>query len=164
MMSRTIGSTAAMVCDVLALLAGQGVQCDLFGGWAEELLGLRDPGPHADIDLVYRGDDFAAIDDTICRLSLHEIPEKRFSHKRAIVHRGILCEFLLVRDWNHAPVTVFWGDVTFRWCVPLLQDGTITLNDQPVSLVSDVNLAHYRAQWRSTQPHRWRDPASLLGE
>ena len=164
MASPTSGSTADMVCDVLALLAGQAVQCDLFGGWAEELLGLRDPGPHADIDLVYRGDDFAAIDDTIRRLALREVPEKRFSHKRAIVHRGILCEFLLVRDWNHAPFTMFWGDVTFRWHVPLLHPGTITLNDQPVSLVSDVNLARYRAQRQSTQPQRWRNPASRLIE
>jgi hypothetical protein len=41
-----------MVRWVLALLCGVDVACWLFGGWAEELRGLRAPSQHADIDLL----------------------------------------------------------------------------------------------------------------
>jgi len=161
-MARITGNTTDLVCDVLALLAAQAVHCDLFGGWAEELLGLRQPGPHADVDLVYRADSFAAVDAVIRRASVREIPEKRFSHKRAIIHRGILCELLLVQDRDRAPFTLFWSDVRFRWNTPFLYPGTIMLNGQAISVVSETNLILYRAEHRSTQPHRWRHPSSRL--
>ncbi|WP_425515273.1 nucleotidyltransferase domain-containing protein [Phyllobacterium endophyticum] len=62
--------TVALVLDVLASC---GIRCDVFGGWAEEFLGLRHPGPHKDIDLVYRADCFAAVDAAISALMLQEV-------------------------------------------------------------------------------------------
>ena len=38
---------------VMALLNGAGASCWLFGGWAEEMRGLRPPAAHGDIDLLY---------------------------------------------------------------------------------------------------------------
>ena len=43
-------------------LAAAQVQTWLFGGWAEELSGLRSPSLHQDIDLLYPGVDFSALD------------------------------------------------------------------------------------------------------
>jgi hypothetical protein len=152
------------VCDVLSTLRAGGVECDLFGGWAEEVLGLCPPRPHADIDLVYRSADFSAIDALLRSEAgdLDEVTGKRFSHKRAFRFRSVVCEILLVQDWQDQPFTLFWGDVPFGWNRPFLQPSKRSLAGVPVSLVHEDNLRRYRAEFKSTENHRWRDPASRI--
>jgi hypothetical protein len=159
-----VSSSAESVCRVLSALCANGVQCDLFGGWAEELLGLRGPGPHRDIDLVYRAANFRAADVAMDHLGarVEEVSAKRFAHKRAFIFEGILCELLLVQDWNTRPVTLFWGEIEFVWDVPLLHHLPCLLGGSHVSVVAGHNLAKYREQRRSTQPQRWSDPAALI--
>jgi hypothetical protein len=102
------------LAEILELLERAGSSCLVFGGWAEELLELRAPGNHSDIDLVHLNDSFAAIDDALCTRQLpEEIRAKRFPHKRAFIWRGLCCEMLLIQDWRVRPVSWFWGDAPF---------------------------------------------------
>jgi len=136
-----------------------GLPCDLFGGWAEELLGLRPPWQHADIDLVYRGDSLAAFDAIGGEFS--PVPAKRFRHKRAFLFHGTLCEIILVREADAAPVTMFWGDVPFPWDRPLLHHEPLNICGEQAAIVSAANLEKYRRLHKQMQPDRWQDPASL---
>jgi len=49
-------NTREKVAAVTARLRRSGIVCDLFGGWAEEVLGIREPSTHGDIDMVYRSE------------------------------------------------------------------------------------------------------------
>jgi hypothetical protein len=152
------------VCDVLATLREGGVESDLFGGWAEEVLGLCLSRPHADIDLVYRGSDFSAVDAFLTSSAgkLDEVTGKRFRHKRAFRFRGVVCEILLVQDWQHQPFTLFWGDTLFHWNTPFLHPEAGYLAAKPISLVHEDNLRKYRAEFKSTGNQRWCDPSSRI--
>jgi hypothetical protein len=149
-------NTLGLVAAVLARLQREGVPCHVSGGWAEELLGLRPPGPHGDIDLVHLAPDFVAVDRALARGFLGgEIVLKRFPHKRAFLVGGICCEILLIDQTGEPPMTRFWGDVPFFWRRPLLEPDGAGHGD-PISVLSRPNLLHQRAHHRSTQPHRWR--------
>jgi hypothetical protein len=154
------GNTKEMLSAALRDLRAQGLACDLFGGWAEELLGLREPWAHGDIDLIYRGESLAAFDAVGDRFS--PVPQKRFHHKRAFLFRNILCEIVLVQDAEARPVTHYWGDVPFHWEQPLLHPRAIDLCGEPVTVVSAENLHRHRRLHHQTQPDRWRDPTSLV--
>lgn len=132
--------------------------CAVFGGWAEELLGLRDPWQHKDIDLVYRGGSLAAF-DTIGR-DFHPVPFKRFRHKRAFMFREVLGEVILVRNADMQPVTMYWGDVPFHWDRPLLHDSPMEICGEAIAIVSATNLEKHRRLHRETQPNRWQNPES----
>jgi hypothetical protein len=147
----------ADLADVLALLEQSGVPCLVFGGWAEELLAVRPPGPHRDVDLVHLGDSFAATDMALETGRLpEEIRAKRFPHKRAFAWRGLCCEILLIRDACARPVTWFWGDVPLFWQVPVARDRTVSTAGHRFEVVSAANLRLYRAHHRDLQPWRWR--------
>ena len=45
-------NTPEVVSDIIGRLNDAKCPCLLFGGWAEEALGLCHPRPHADIDLL----------------------------------------------------------------------------------------------------------------
>jgi hypothetical protein len=146
----------AELAEVLALLEGAGVRCLVFGGWAEELLALRPPGPHGDIDLVHLGDSFVAADMALETGRLpEEIRAKRFPHKRAFIWRGLCCEILLIQDWRARPMTWFWGDVPLFWQTPLAHARPVARAGHAFRLVSAANLRLYRARHRDTQPWRW---------
>lgn len=153
-------NTRETLAAVLSDLSAQGLPCDLFGGWAEELLGLREPWTHRDIDLVYCGDSLAAFDALSIDCSPFAL--KRFHHKRAFVVRNVLCEIILVQDAEHRPVTRYWGDVALHWDQPLLHPQAIDLNGKPITVISADNLRLHRQRHRDTQPDRWRDPGSLV--
>jgi hypothetical protein len=157
---RQIGNTRETLAAVLRDLRAQGLPCDIFGGWAEELLGLREPWEHQDIDLVYRGDSLAAFD--AIRSDFSPVPLKRFHHKRAFIVRNVLCEIILIQDAKRRPVTHYWGDVPFYWDQPLLHPQAIALHGEPVPAISAENLQRHRRLHRETQPDRWRDPKSLV--
>jgi hypothetical protein len=154
-----MANTRETLASVLQFLQTSGLPCDVFGGWAEELLGLRRPWQHQDIDLIHRGDSFAAF-DTI-KGDFCPVPSKRFRHKRAFMFYDTLCEIILVRDTDRQPVTMYWGDVPFHWDRPLLHDGVVELCGDAVTVVSAANLEKHRRLHKETQPHRWQDRESL---
>ena len=153
-------NTWETLAAVLRDLRTQGLPCDLFGGWAEELLGLREPWAHRDIDLVYRGESLAAFDSVGDDFS--PVPLKRFHHKRAFIVRDVLCEITLVENAETRPVTHYWGDVPFHWEQPVLDLRAIDLCGQPATIISGENLRRHRRLHGETRPDRWRDPGSLV--
>jgi hypothetical protein len=137
--------------EVLELLERAGISCLVFGRWAEELLELRTPDNHKDVDLVHLNDSFAAIDCALCTRQLpEEIRAKRFPHKRAFTWRGLCCEILLIQDWRVRPVSWFWGDVRFLWRAPVAHSGAVIRAGHAFDVVSAPNLRHYRARRRDT--------------
>lgn len=154
--SNTRETLAALLRD----LRSQGLPCDVFGGWAEELLGLRKSWNHRDIDLAYRGDSLSAFDAITSDFS--PVPLKRFHHKRAFLFRNVLCEIFLIQDAESRPVIHYWGDVPFYWDQPLLHPDAIDICGESVNVMSPANLRLYRDEYRHTQPDRWRDPKSLV--
>lgn len=154
-------NTLEKVAAVIAKLRSSGIICDLFGGWAEEVLGLREPSAHGDIDMLYRNETFKELDSNLRDIpEFEEVPLKRFRHKRAFRFYGTLCEITLVQE-REGPLTLFWGDVPFRWDTPLLHGVSVEVGREPISVVSANNLKRYRDLHKDTQPHRWRDPQAL---
>ncbi|WP_337271143.1 hypothetical protein [Oryzifoliimicrobium ureilyticus] len=154
-------NTRHKVAAVIGKLADLGIACDLFGGWAEEVLCLRAPSAHGDIDLLYRSESFEEFDVKLTAMpDFEEVPLKRFRHKRAFNFDGTLCEIILVQE-RETPLTLFWGNVSFYWESPLLHDVSLNIAGQGISVVSAKNLKRYRLLHHETQPHRWRDPHSL---
>ncbi|HEY3184509.1 MAG TPA: hypothetical protein VGJ77_16835 [Gaiellaceae bacterium] len=96
----------AFVLRVVDLLASHGLRMWVFGGWGEELRGLRPPCGHADVDLLYPAPDFARLDT----LDLDWIAAKRYPHKRAFVLDGVRVEVLLVARDEHG-----WHTGAHRW-------------------------------------------------
>ena len=137
-------NTRQFLADTLRELATAGVPVWVFGGWAEELFGLRPPGPHVDIDLLYPAVDFSALEDFLqARDDLEEIEGKRFSHKRAYRQHGILIEIFLLRPDPAGYVTHFFGVHLFRWPVDTLS-ATASLLGGSVPVASPAALTLYR--------------------
>ena len=105
------------VDDVVTRLQTAGIMTWLFGGWAEELLGLAAPREHRDLDLLHLAADFGPVDDFMTADGrVTEIAGKRFPHKRAFLHEGIMVELILVRaTCSDGFCTLFWGDTLHRW-------------------------------------------------
>jgi hypothetical protein len=154
-----VANTRETLAAVLETLRVYGIQCDVFGGWAAELLGLREPWQHKDIDLIYRSENLAAFD--VIEGDFRPVPLKRFRHKRAFMFRDTLCEIVLVRDADIQPVTLYWGEVPFHWDRPLLHGGTVDLCGTSATVVSAANLTKHHRLYNEIQPDRWRNPASL---
>jgi hypothetical protein len=94
------------VLRVVDLLASHGLRTWVFGGWGEELRGLRAPCTHADVALLYPAPDFARLDT----LDLEWVAARRLAHRRAFVLDGVLVELLLVaRDGEG------WHTGAHRW-------------------------------------------------
>jgi hypothetical protein len=81
----------SFVMRVVDLLEDARLRVWLFGGWAEELRGLRAPCEHSDVDFLYPGRDFARVDRF-----LGEIGDTR-AHKRTFDVEGLPVELLLVQ-------------------------------------------------------------------
>jgi len=154
--------------DLLALvvdrLEAAGAGLLVFGGWANELLRLSPPRPHADIDLLLPAASFARVDPFLAAAAnaAEEIRAKRFAHKRAFRLNGVTIEITLVEHDCDGPVTLFWGDIPFRWLVPLGQAEPASSVVRPLPVVTRETLTHYRRFHRVRQPWRWRDPASIV--
>jgi hypothetical protein len=147
----------ADLAEILGILERARVPCLVFGGWAEELLALRPPGPHRDIDLVHLGDSFAAADVALETGRLpEEIRAKRFPHKRAFAWRGLCCEILLIQDSSARPVSCFWSDVPLFWQAPIGHSCLVIRAGHQFGVVSAANLRLYRRRHRDMQPWRWQ--------
>jgi hypothetical protein len=153
---------SGFVVRTIHALGGHGISCALFGGWAEEALGLVPPRAHADIDLLLLAPSFETLDSLLISApdEFKEIPLKRFTHKRGFLVDGIMVETTLVTQVNETAATLFWGDVRFDWLMPLTTLGC--LKEYPLQITTVENLRHHRANFRQTQPHRWRDAASVV--
>jgi hypothetical protein len=82
----------AVVLRVVDTLEAARLRVWLFGGWAEELRGLRVPCEHEDVDLLYPGRDFARVD----RFIGDDVADER-PHKRSFELDGVPVELLLVQ-------------------------------------------------------------------
>jgi hypothetical protein len=125
----------ALVERVIGLLASRGVPAWVFGGWAEELLGLAPARSHGDVDLLVAADDWTAVDALLTELD--EIEAKRFAHKRAFVIDGVMVELFLVRRDEDSLFTTFWGERR-DWPVDTLDD------DSALPVASAAAVAGYR--------------------
>ena len=81
-----------VVLRVVDTLEAARLRVWLFGGWAEELRGLRVPCEHVGVDLLYPGRDFARVDKFIG----DDVVDER-SHKRSFELDGVPVELLLVQ-------------------------------------------------------------------
>jgi hypothetical protein len=105
-----------LVSAIVQSLRAGGMDIWVFGGWAEELQGMRTPGPHSDIDLLLRATSFGSLDSFMPRISgMTEIPQKRFSHKRAFVWQGVRVEVFLVQPCPHELTVMFDGRAIVEW-------------------------------------------------
>jgi hypothetical protein len=102
------------VVRVLGLLESEGIRAWIFGGWAEELHGLRPRGAHSDVDLLYPAPAFGELDEVVARCGLDEVRAKRSAFKRAFVLDGVVVELFLVRRDAHGWTTPFAG-YDHRW-------------------------------------------------
>jgi hypothetical protein len=81
-----------VVLRVVDTLEAARLRVWLFGGWAEELRGLRVPCEHEDVDLLYPGRDFTRVDKFIG----DDVADER-AHKRSFELDGVPVELLLVQ-------------------------------------------------------------------
>jgi len=81
----------AFVMRVVDLLEDARLRVWLFGGWAEELRGLRAPCEHTDVDFLYPGRDFSRVDRFV------GATDDTRPHKRTFEVEGIQVELLLVQ-------------------------------------------------------------------
>jgi aminoglycoside-2''-adenylyltransferase len=79
------------VMRIVDLLEDARLRVWLFGGWAEELRGLRAPCEHVDVDFLYPGRDFSRVDRRF------EIAGDERPHKRSVEVEGVPVEFVLVQ-------------------------------------------------------------------
>jgi hypothetical protein len=86
----------AFVMRVVDMLEDARLRVWLFGGWAEELRGLRAPCDHTEIDVLYPGRDFARVDRLVSEVG-EEIVAGRAAHKRAFLFEGAMIELMLVQ-------------------------------------------------------------------
>lgn len=108
-----VGNDLVMVRRVFGRLQAHGLRCWLFGGWAEEIRGMRAPGAHRDIDLLYPASDFAAFAPVLA--DGREIVGKRLPHKRAFLAGTVLVEVFLVDCDDRGLHPSFWGRIRHDW-------------------------------------------------
>ncbi len=134
----------------------------VFGGWAEEILGLSHARPHSDVDLLLASQDFTALEtilDTDERYT--GIPEKRFSHKRAYEKNGIRIEVFLVNP--HTLRTTFFDHLTFTWPSDTLSHRS-PVGGRVIPVASRAALELYRKEHsrilntRNANPIDWEIP------
>jgi len=126
-------------------LLAEGVESWVFGGWAEELRGLRRPAPHNDIDLLIRDGCFGTVDRMIpSKKEFVEIPEKRFSHKRAFEHDTIRVELFLVHP-ETLTTDFFDGGHSFQWPSDTFRAGQ---SISGITVCSKSALQLYRSKHR----------------
>jgi len=149
-----------LLARVLGRLQDAGFSPLVFGGWAQELLQLVPPRPHADVDLLLLADSFSALDQFMPSAESHDcsqIKAKRFAHKRAFIAQSVMVELTLVEP---GLVTRFWGDVPFHWLDPLSHNEAIEIDEISATIVSPANLLRYQELHRTIEPWRWREQAT----
>ena len=119
----------------------------LFGGWAEELVGLCLPRHHHDVDLLYPAQDFGPVDAFLSDGTVDEITAKRFPHKRAFETEGVMVELFLVQGAESRYYTDFWGVTRHDW-----PDNVLGVEAGGLRVASAMALVDYRAKRTNYQP------------
>jgi Aminoglycoside-2''-adenylyltransferase len=132
-------SETAAVEGVVATLAAEGLDVWLFGGWAEELLGLAEPWPHGDVDLLYVAQDFDALDELIERRRWELV--KDLPHKRAIRLHDVTVDLFLVRRDEEGYFTEFDGQ-RHSWPDDVVDDRA------PLPIASRQSVGEFREAFR----------------
>ena len=145
-------NTVDLLAEVVQTLADAQIKTWLFGGWAEELLGLCPPRSHRDIDLLYAAQTSDQMEDFLRKQSrAKEVTPKRFPHKRAFEWRGVLVEVFLVRSDGETLVTNFFGMLPFVWPQDTLaQSVMLPSGDWPCA--SAAALHQYRMRHEEIEP------------
>lgn len=130
----------AFVQRVVEELEADDIVTWVFGGWAEELLGLAPPRSHHDVDLLCPARDFEQVDTFIANGTYDEIAAKRLAHKRAFEVDGVMVELFLVHGTEGSYYTEFWGTTRYDWPADVLGP---RLDD--VRVASARAVAGYRA-------------------
>jgi hypothetical protein len=141
-------NTLPFLLFTIRMLAEARLSTWVFGGWAEELWGISAPRNHRDIDLLYPADDFMSLEDWLAKTEgVIEIVGKRFSHKRAIVYRQVMIEFLLLeREQDGHRSKFFSGLHTLDWPGDTLRYA-ITIGDRALKVASPSALRHHRRHY-----------------
>ena len=106
-------SSKTQLVEVVDQLVSVGFDVAVFGGWAEELLGLCAPRAHEDVDLLIVNPNPEDLDVFIS--GRDEVAAKRLPHKRAYMAFGVLVELFLVVNDDGSWTTEFWGSARHRW-------------------------------------------------
>ena len=134
------------LCSTLDRFQHAGIALWTFGGWAEELWQRIPARTHNDIDFLYPAASFELLDNIIATESFlfSKIPEKHFSHKRAILSGGVMLEFLLVQTSAPTFVTSFFdGHYRLQWPADTF-DHSLAVGQKRVAVASRAALMHYR--------------------
>jgi hypothetical protein len=138
----------AFVRRVLSLVGENGCDAWVFGGWAEELLGLTAPRPHGDIDLLHPSQSFACVDAFLRRNSeVAEITAKRFAHKRAFDLDGVTVEVILVQRDALSRYTNVWGSSRHDW-----PEDVLDVRVSGMRVTSPAAVDGFREAWNAL-PH-----------
>ncbi|HUS21184.1 MAG TPA: hypothetical protein VMZ66_04135 [Aeromicrobium sp.] len=97
-----------LVERAVRLLQEGGFDVAVFGGWGEELRGLRPPRSHRDVDLVVLDAALEELDEFLHQS--HEIPAKRLPHKRAFRLDDVAVELSLAFRTAHGAEIRWWDD------------------------------------------------------
>jgi predicted RNA-binding protein associated with RNAse of E/G family len=116
-----VADDVGLVGQAVSMLRSAGFEVLVFGGWAEELQGIVEPGPHRDIDLLVLDPHLDALAEFLAHH--HEVQAKHLPHKRAFLLDDVLVELLLVRRRGGRDITDVWG-VEHEW-PPRLVPGVI---------------------------------------
>ncbi len=133
--------------DTYAKLNNAGIKTFVFGGWAEELLGMISPREHKDVDLLYLANNFELVDRFIKENNIFEVLQKRFAHKRAFEIAGVLIEIVLVSLADKKYITYFFGNYKFEWPADTFLKAMELSRE--ISIASPNALADYRRQHKS---------------
>lgn len=125
------------VRTVMNLLEEQGVTTWLFGGWAEELLGMAEPRDHHDVDLLYLAINFDPVDRFLRTGAVQEIVPKRLPHKRAFMFDGVMTEIIIVQP---NLTTTFWDQTCYAW-----PSDVFNHRHDRIRLASPASLSRYRS-------------------
>jgi hypothetical protein len=139
----------AFVRDVLTRLQDAGIRAWLFGGWAEELLGIVPARKHQDLDLLYPAADFGQADRFMAADSqVTEITAKRFAHKRAFLQDGIMIELILVQTaCSGEYYTLFWNDTPHCWPADVFGTEADGLRIASAAALREYRACHARLAW-----------------
>lgn len=132
-------SDARAVERIVEALSAEGLRVWLFGGWAEELLGLAEPWEHGDVDLLYVAQDFDALDELIERRGWELV--KDLPHKRAIRLDDVTVDLFLVRRDEQGYFTEFEGR-RHSWPDDVVDD------DSPLPIASRQSVGEFREAFR----------------
>jgi hypothetical protein len=144
------------VHDTLDRLQDGGIVAWVFGGWAEELLGLAPQRAHRDLDLLYLATDFGRLDAFLALDSqVTEIAGKRFLHKRAFLHDHIMVEATLVQPGPSGGFfTLFWGDTQHEWPADVFGTEINGIRVASTSSLRDYRTNHARLRWSPDRASR----------